>query len=451
MAAKPIQLHPKNPHYLLFRGRPTVLIGSGEHYGAALNRDFDYRKYVRTVRSLGFNLTRTFSGAYCEPPGAFGIGQNALAPAAGRLICPWARAKQPGYANGGAKFDLTAWDEAYFKWLRDFVAEAGRCGVVVEFVMFCPFYEDAMWRLSPMNAANNVNGIGRMKRTDVYTLRNTEDNKKLLAVQDAMVRRIVQELKDFDNLYYEICNEPYFGGVTAAWQAHVARTIADAEKPFKAKHLIAQNIANGSKKIAKPDPLVSIFNFHYATPPRAVAVNYALNKVIGDDETGFKGSGDAPYRMEGWDFILAGGGIYSNLDYSFTPGHEDGTARNKAPGGGGASLHKQLKVLAEFINGFDFARMSPMAAIVKGPLPKGVTVRVLAEPGRAYAAYVRGDGCGKVALDMPAGSYRAEWVNTKSGRVDKAETFDHDGGPRTLAAPAYKQDVALRVVRVAKR
>ncbi len=85
---KPIELHPDNPHYFLWRGQATVLITSGEHYGAVLNRDFDYKKYLKTLESLGFNLTRTFSGAYCEPVGAFKITNNTLAPAKNRLICP---------------------------------------------------------------------------------------------------------------------------------------------------------------------------------------------------------------------------------------------------------------------------------------------------------------------------------------------------------------------------
>ena len=63
-AADPMRLHPKNPHYFLWRGKPTILITSGEHYGAVLNEAFDYKKYLRTLGSLGFNLTRTFSGAY---------------------------------------------------------------------------------------------------------------------------------------------------------------------------------------------------------------------------------------------------------------------------------------------------------------------------------------------------------------------------------------------------
>jgi hypothetical protein len=439
---KPIQLHPDNSHYFLWRGRRTVLITSAEHYGAVLNRAFDYEKYFKTLESLGFNLTRTFSGAYCEPFGAFKIQDNTLAPKRGQLICPWARSDQPGYANGGNKFDLTKWDAAYFRRLRDFVREADRRSVVVELVLFCPFYKDDMWKLSPMNAANNINDVGNMERTEVYTLKHP----RLLAVQDAMVRRIVRQLKDFDNLYYEICNEPYFGGVTLEWQAHIAEIIVKTEANFKAKHLIAQNIANKQKKITDPNPKVSIFNFHYAKPPTTVADNYGLNRVLGDDETGFAGSKPKAYRLEGWDFIIAGGAIYDNLDYSFTVGHEDGTAKINAPGGGGAVLHKQLGILTDFINSFDFVKMKPDNSVIKGGIPDKVTARALVQKGRAYAIYINGGSKANLVLDLPKGKYKAEWLNTKTGKVDKRQTFEHTGGGKMLPSPSYNDDTALRIL-----
>lgn len=443
-AHRPIQLHPENPHYFLWRGKPTILITSGEHYGALLNRQFDYKTYLKTLESLSFNLTRTFSGAYCEPVGAFNIQNNTLAPAKNKLICPWARSSEAGYANGGNKFDLIRWDPAYFKRLRDFVGEAGRRGVVVELVLFCPFYEDGMWKLSPMNAANNINSIGTMERTEVYTLKHP----KLLILQDLMVRRIVKELKDFDNLYYEICNEPYFGGVTLEWQGHIAQTITDAEADFAYKHLIAQNIANKHKKITEPNPLVSIFNFHYAKPPDTVTDNYGLNKVIGDDETGFAGSEPKPYRLEAWDFTIAGGAVYDNLDYSFTVGHENGTATINAPGGGGAVLHKQLRILRDFISGFDFIRMTPDNSIIKGGVPEKATARALVEKGRAYAIYINDGGKAQLQVDLPSGKYSAQWLNTKTGKIDKKETFDHTGGTRILESPEYKEDIALEIRRM---
>ena len=438
----PIGLHPANSHYFLWRDKPTILITSAEHYGAVLNRVFDYTKYLDTLTANNFNLTRTFSGAYCEPVGAFNIENNTLAPAAGNLLCPWARSDVPGYVNGGNKFDLTRWNPAYFDRLRAFVAAAGQRGIVVELVLFCPFYKDSMWDLSPMNAENNVNGIGHMERTEVYTLKD----RALLAAQDAMVRKVVAELRDFDNLYYEICNEPYFGGVTIEWQRHVAETIARAESGFEYKHLIAQNIANKSKVVENPSPHVSILNFHYAKPPEAVAQNYHWDRVIGDDETGFSGDDRVkPYRLEGWDFIMAGGAIYSNLDYSFAVGHEDGTNKINAPGGGGSELWKQLRILTDFINGFDFIAMRPDNSILTTEAPEGTTARALVEPGRAYAIYVRGSNLRTLSIALPSGTYQAEWIDTKTGEIAKTESFTHESGSHQLTVPSYADDIALRI------
>ena len=69
----------------------------------------------------------------------------------------------------------------------------------------------------------------------------------------------------------------------------------------------------------------------------------------------------------------------------------------------------------------------------------------LAERGRQYAIYLDGGQQASLSLALPAGAWRAEWVNTKTGQVDKSEDFKHDGGTRTLASPAYSEDIALRI------
>ena len=445
-AARPISLDSKNPHYFHFRGRPTVLITSGEHYGAVLNLDFDYKKYLDTLAQDGLNLTRTFSGAYVEPHGAFNIASNTLAPAPGRFICPWARTETPGYPNGGNKFDLTRWDNAYFKRLRNFVTCASKRGVIVEMNLFCPFYGESQWKLSPQNAANNVNGLGNVARTNVYTL---DRNGGLLAEQEALVRKIVTELKDFDNVYYEICNEPYFGGVTIAWQHQITDVIVETEKSLGVRHLIAQNLANNKANVVSPHPAISIFNFHYASPPDTVAMNYQINKVIGDNETGFKGTNDTPYRMEGWQFILAGGGLYNNLDYSFTAGREDGTFvyPAKQPGGGNPSFRQQMKFLKEFIHKFDFTHMQPDPSVIKGGLPEKTKAYALVERSKQYAIYLFGGPQATLALELPPGNYRVEWLNPLSGKSMQTERLKHHGGNATLVSPAYSPDIALRMVR----
>lgn len=464
LAAAPLALHPENPHYFEFRGRPTALIGSGEHYGAVLNLDFDFAKYLRTLEADGLNVTRTFSGAYVEPPGAFNIARNTLAPGPGRYVCPWQRSAVPGYANGGNKFDLDQWDPAYFERLDRFVRAAGGAGVVVELNLFCPFYDEAQWRLSPMNAANNVNAVGAVARTNVYTL---DRHGGLLAVQERLTRRIVAALNPYDNLYYEICNEPYFGGVTLEWQHHIADVILATEAGLKQRHLISQNVANGRAKIDNPHPGIAIFNFHYATPPDAVDLNYGLDRVIGDNETGFNGTNDAPYRIEAWHFLLAGGALFNHLDYSFVAGHEDGTFAYPAqqPGGGNPALRRQLRLLAQFMNGLPLVRMRPDPGLVRGGVPTGQTARALVEPGRLYAIYVarsakpeKRDSAEVSAtappprpatfeIQLPPGRYRCEWLNPVTGDLTRSELPGHPGGLARLASPAYADDIALKIER----
>lgn len=446
-AEKPLALHPDNPHYFLFRGKPTILITSAEHYGAVLNADFDYEKYFDELARCGLNNTRTFSGVYCEDEKAFNIARNTLAPGAGKFLSPWARSGEAGYPNGGNKFDLTKWDDKYFARLKDFVAQAGKRGVVVEMNLFCPFYEDSMWRLSPQNPANNIQKVGPKDRTHVYTL---DKHGGLLVHHDAVVKKIATELNEFDNLYYEVCNEPYFGGVTMDWQHHIVDTIVAAEKELPNQHLISLNIANGTAKIDKPHPAVSIFNFHYASPPKAVGENYALNKVIGDNETGFKGTADTHYRMEAWEFLLAGGGLYNNLDYSFTVGHEDGSFQypDKQPGGGNRGFRDQMKVLKDFLYGFDFVRMKPDAATLKKSSSDKTRVTLLSEPGKQYALYCFGSGPVTLTLTLPDGGYDVEWIDVLTGKsLGKKDVGPGDKGLVQLTSPEFKTDVAARIRR----
>jgi hypothetical protein len=452
----PLMLHPDNPHYFLFRGKPTILLTSGEHYGAVVNLDFDYIPYLEELHARHLNLTRLWVGPYIEDPTAFNISRNTLAPLPNRFLCPWARSQTPGFANGGNKFDLTRWDDAYFHRLKGFLAQASLRGIVVEVNLFCPYYEDKMWALSPLKSSNNINGIGEVARTDVLALKN----EALTAVQDALVRKIAQELHGYDNLYYEICNEPYFGGVTLEWQRHIIQTLTEAELAFPDRHLISLNIANGSAEIKDPPPAVSIFNFHYASPPDAVRVNYGLNRVIGCNETGFKGQADATYREQAWEFLLAGGGLFNHLDYSFAPDFEKGDYAYPPaqPGGGSAAFRRQMQILQDFLASFDFLHARPDTTFITGGVPMGASIHALSVPGKAYALYLHGGTPDEqrlaeeetvvlLRLHLPVGRYRVEWRSTRTGEVDKRHEITSNGGSQSLAVPPYTEDIAMKITR----
>jgi hypothetical protein len=383
-----LRLHPDNPRYFLFQGKPTVVITSGEHYGALLNLDFDYRRYFDRLKADGLNGTRIFAGTYVETGGNFDIAANTLDPRPGRFISPWARSTVDGYADGGAKFDLARFDDAYVTRLRDVLKEASARGIIVELVLFCPLYEESMWAVSPMHPANNVNGFPAIRREDVLT---RDKSGPLLAVQEAVARHLVAAVAGFDNVYLEICNEPYATHVPEDWQRHMTTVVADAVAKLPQPVLLSQNVSNQGRRVVDPHPAISIFNFHYATPPDTIAWNAHHRRLIGDNETGFRGTADLAYRTEGWDFILAGGGLFNNLDYSFTVGHEDGTFQfpPTQPGGGGRTLRAQLGVLRRFIDRFDLVKLRPAPELVVGGVPAGGSVQVLAQGEDAYGVYLR--------------------------------------------------------------
>jgi hypothetical protein len=119
-----------------------------------------------------------------------------------------------------------------------------------------------------------------------------------------------------------------------------------------------------------------------------------------------------------------------------------------------------LKILKEFLYGFDFLRMTPNETVLRSVSPD-LSARALVDRGRAYAIYLHvplpkkpkklGDHLRQsvratLVLDAPRGAYRAEWIDTKTGETTASETFRHRGGAKELHSPPFDNDVALRVM-----
>jgi hypothetical protein len=193
------------------------------------------------------------------------------------------------------------------------------------------------------------------------------------------------------------------------------------------------------------DDNIFIINFHYAYS-EAVRWNYGWDRVIGYDETGFAGNADEIYRQQAWRFILSGGGLFNNLDYSFVTGYEDGTFVNQAPGGGSAGLRRQLAVLQNFMQQLDFIAMKPDYHVVrKAP---GVLTFALSESGKQYAVYLDGDGPCKLSLALPSGTYEVLWLNPATGRTEKKESIRVETPVYLMPSPDFNQDLALRLMRL---
>jgi hypothetical protein len=426
-----------------------------------LNKKFDFELYFDELASHGLNHSRVFSGAYREVESSFGITDNTLSPSHADYICPWARVEKT-HEDGAPIFDLERWDEHYFERLHSLVEAASKRGIVLELTLFCPMYNAGLWEVNPMRARNNVNGVGTADSKHVYTTEHLD----LLNVQTRLAEKIVRELAPYDNLYYEVCNEPYVGSLPEEWQSAIVDAIVSAQEEIGCRKLISWNIANKTKKVESPNPHVSIFNFHYCHPPVVVAENSHLRGVIGENETGFRGSADFLYRTEGWDFLLAGGGLYNSLDYSFTATHPSGTLTGyKSPGGGSRELRRQLGVLKRAMDSLPLPNVAPQPDFAQADAE--LVVSALGQAANSYLVYthVRLPGSIKqepietylaeqnnvrLQVDLPLGRYQVTQINTQSGDEVKELVInvESEGEKSVIPLNAFQTDAAVLIRRV---
>ena len=457
--AQPISLHPDNPHYFLYNGKPTVLITSAEHYGAVINASLDYKKYFDVLQRHHFNLTRIFAGSYYE--GKYvDAPENTIAIKQEKLLVPWARSNIPGYINGGNKFDLNKWDKLYFERLKNFCKEASERGIVVEIVFFSANYSLSNWKYSPLYGHNNINHSKDVPYNEIFL----PSNKELINYQLAMVRKIVEEVNPFDNVYFEICNEPYWlKGIPEVdlsiheqqvtpeiyeWQKKIALTVKKVEQKLPKKHLIAQNFANTYLKIKNLDSNVSILNFHYAYPPKTVTDNYSLNKPVSFDET-FEGLNAVERRKEAWTFMMAGGAVYNNLDWSFTNDDMTGEGINTSDKHkSGEDVRNQLEILQRAMADFDFISASPLDRTYK---IDGIDLYGLGINGKDYMMYLLKNKSVSPStwnFSLSEGKYILKWMDPSDGHITQEQTIRSTQGHINIRIPSFDKDQVLRIKRV---
>ena len=464
----PIQLHPQNPHYFLYKAKPLALITSAEHYGALLNLDFDYKLYLKTLAAEGMNYTRIFAGSYFEIEGeSFAIQNNTLAPKPDRIITPWKLLESN--PSGELKYDLNEWNETYFERLDNLMLVAADLDIIVEVTFFSSIYNDNHWDISPQNPENNINIEHSIKRSDAHTL----INGSLLNYQISFVRKLVNELNTHDNFFFEIQNEPWADRAVAvyntvnkedlvygdwsykadfpddesmAWQEKMASIIAEEESNLPQKHLIAQNYTNYKAPVPSVSDRISIINFHYAWP-EAAEWNYHYEKVLGFDESGFAGSGDQVYRRQAWQFMLSGGGLFNNLDYSFFVGHEDGLGENKAPGGGSKAYRKELKILSDFLHSFELEKLYPNTTCIKSSA--GLIPYVLSDENNSYAIFLRAVGTENTTLQLKTGdgNYLIQKLNTITGSYSDPIKLESIDGLINIEVIIPNGELAIKIIR----
>lgn len=426
--AGPLRVLRSNPRYFTDgRGKAVYLTGSHVWWNLLGDRTwpadcytsgrqpFDYGRYLRRLAHYHHNFFRlwTFELTRWRECGGSDVQ---LAPQ------PWLRIGPGNGLDGRPRFDLNRFDDAYFARLRDRVVRAAARGMYVSVMLFegwsLQFAEPPWnWAAHPFNAANNVNRIdgdanGDGSGTEIHTL----GNSRVLAVQEAYVRRVVDALGDLDNVLYEVVNES--GPESTAWQYHMTRLIKSYEAGRPKQHPVGMTFqapggANETLLRSPADWISPAGGQAFLSDPPPAPPRVQLSDT--DHHCGLCGDATFPWRA---------------LTRGYNPIFMDPMDANP----------QREAIRWALGNARHYAQRMNLAAAV--PLPQLASTHFcLGVPGREYLVYRPGRG--KVSIDLRASRrrFRIEWFEPSTGKRITPGLV-RGGGRRTLSSP-FRGEVVL--------
>ncbi|MFV2044905.1 MAG: hypothetical protein ACC700_16925, partial [Anaerolineales bacterium] len=405
------QIDLSDPHRFSLGGNPWYPIGYYPSVAALTIDQTDYENYYKNLIDLlaanGLNYFRN----------VFTMGQPYA-----EAMAPYVRTGPGTAADGRAKFDLGQFNQAYFDYWRNVATYAQSKGVVVQLTIFDNWHNKAWvvedngdsqheWGMKYdfYSGANNVNGVDTANLGDW-----TNPAHAVYPVQQALIRKVVDELGDLPNIVYEISNENY---ASASWELQLADYLSDyeASKGYGSHLVMPRDLPNHDAAGGKGnDP---------STTHSEMVSRYGRNQpLIADNDGGGNVSADGR-RNKAWAALTAGG----HIDYFHWAMYQT-SVLNSADVANGM---RYLGLVGSFLDTYQVE--------LRGMVPSDSLVSAgwsYAAAGDRYIVYLISGGSTTIS-GLP-GSYSAIWYDPRTGISSPAA-----GGP-TFTAPD-SQDWVLYV------
>jgi hypothetical protein len=431
-ATGPLRVHPKNPRWFADgSGRAIVLVGSHtwanvQELGMPGEPPFDFDGYLAMLEANQHNFVRLW--AWEHPWRASWTNDPILV-----APLPYKRTGPGDALDGKPKFDLDQWDEAYFARLRERVQRLGARGIYASVMLFQGWSlnkagskEGDPFLAHPYNGSANVNGVDVARRSnqdedDQPTLHSL-GNPKVLARQEAYVRKVVDTVNDLDNVLYEIANE---GGATA-WTLHMIGFVKGYEQrkpkqhPVGMTHRISPPSQTNRDLFASPADWVSpaAEPQDWTAPGSVYLQDYKDDpppsdgtKVVVNDTDHLWGHGGPQawawksftrglnaIFMDPWQH-LPGRLVRENVAWMFLKG---GISKDQRDYPDWPLVRRSLGRVRRFAERMDLAAMTPRGDLVS-------TRYCLASPGREYLVYFPQGGTATLDLTDAKGELDVEW------------------------------------------
>jgi hypothetical protein len=242
-----------NPNYFAdASGAPLILCGSHtwntlQDWGTnGTLQPLDFNAFARFLKAHGHNFTLLW---YTELPRFRGLPTTAKSPPEFTVgPHPWQRTGPGNATDGGLKFDLTRFNQAYFDRLRARVKTLHRAGIYAGVYLFT-----GEWQLRfrfrsdgyPFSGPNNVNGVddgyrGGAPETGVASVTMTAPNT-ITDYQGAYVKKAIDTLNDLPNVLWIVSEEAPKNSIW--WSKHLISVVRAYEKGKRYQHPIGYAIS----------------------------------------------------------------------------------------------------------------------------------------------------------------------------------------------------------------
>jgi hypothetical protein len=457
-AAVPLSASP-NPNYFKdARGIPVILNGSHswntlQDWGTGgVPQPLDFPAFVNFLKAHGHNFTylwRTELPKFCAlPTTASSPPDFTVAPH------PWQRTGPGNASDGGLRFDLTKFDQAYFDRLRARVQALNAADIYAGVYLFTGEWL-AIFRCPsdgyPFTGGNNINGIN--DGGGVGSMQMTSPNA-ITMLQDAYVEKMVDTLSDLPNVLWLVSEEAPTS--TRWWNDHIIAHLRAYESSKPHRHPIGYGTPLGPEG----DSIIVNSNADWINPTARISPTSSCGSgnppckvnVNDSDHSYWEMWNDSAQtnRNYAWHNFTNGNQVvfmdpylvhYPRQNRNLCPSPVRGICLQPDPRWDG--FRKNLGYILSYSRKLNLSNVLPRSSLCS-------TSRCLAQTpsvGAEYLVYAPSGGSFTVDLSAMAASRTldVEWFNPATG-VTTAAGSGPAGSSSRLFTPPFSGDAVLYLV-----
>ena len=201
--------------YMTHNGKPLLAFGC--HLEHMFFDDYDYEHWTEWAVRHGMNHCRT------------------------RLYHAYYRKYSPFLKTEDGRYDLTKWDDSFWRRFHKICSHLQSNEIIIHMLIFPQGSGGYWWQgdgyyLPKNNVHPETQFIRPKKSTAGFWQSLSKGKHDLYEIQTAILWKLVEETADYDNIYYDICHEPFIHAMKSDAREDLREFLSVTTKRFIEKY-----------------------------------------------------------------------------------------------------------------------------------------------------------------------------------------------------------------------